>query len=121
MGGTCTDWPPEPCNKGYGVFQFKSRLGAQPMLDGPYCDLVYRPTLYLLAMFAENAVAPLMMEKGWDKLRVARERIRLELLSRRARRNAIDEITFPALNPGRLPEARPPGAPRHLGRNTSER
>jgi lipid II:glycine glycyltransferase (peptidoglycan interpeptide bridge formation enzyme)/ribosomal protein S18 acetylase RimI-like enzyme len=111
MGGTCTDWPPDPRDKGYGVFQFKSRLGAQPVFDGPYCDLVFRRTLYLLAMFAENAVAPLIMEKGWGKLRVAGERIRLELLSKRTSRNAIDAPAFPAWNAGGRPEAGPPDAP----------
>ena len=76
LGGTCTDWPPQETEKGYGVYRFKLRLGADAVIMAPYVDLVYRPAYYRLARFAENVGIPLILEDGLHKFRVIADRLR---------------------------------------------
>jgi peptidoglycan pentaglycine glycine transferase (the first glycine) len=76
MGGPCTCWPPAPDDKGYGVYRFKTQLGARPLTSAPYLDLVYRPLLYALALGAEDIGLPLLMEPGWGKFRVIANRLK---------------------------------------------
>ena len=79
MGGTCTNWPPHPSDKGFGVYTFKKRLGGRQRILAPYCDLIYRPALYRAAFLAENVGIPLTVEKGLGKLQVGWKRLRTEL------------------------------------------
>lgn len=79
MGGTCTDWPITESDRGYGVYQFKKQLGAEVHLSAPYVDLVFRPWLYGPAFATENLGIPLVLERGMDKLRIARKRFRENL------------------------------------------
>jgi len=78
LGGACVNWPPTEDQKGYGVFLFKQRLGAQLETDAPYCDLIYRPRLYGLFLRVENVGLPLVMERGKGRMIVARERLEME-------------------------------------------
>jgi lipid II:glycine glycyltransferase (peptidoglycan interpeptide bridge formation enzyme) len=77
LGDACTSWPPLETDKGYGVFRFKTRLGAQAKLCAPYCDFIYRPVLYRLAGLAENIGLPFAMESGKSKILVAVQRLRV--------------------------------------------
>lgn len=77
LGGTCTGWPPSPEAKGYGVYDYKRRLGAAARLLAPYLDLVYRPALYRAARLVEELGLPLLFEAGWAKFSVMLERGRL--------------------------------------------
>ena len=79
LGGTCTSWPPKQTDKGYGVWHYKKNLGATAVLMAPYCDLVSIPPLYRAAMLAESAMLPLVLERGWGKVRVGLEGLRREL------------------------------------------
>ncbi len=77
LGGTCTGWPPSRHERGYGVYDYKRRLGARARLFAPYLDLVCRPALYQAARLAEEVSLPLLLETGWGKLSVLLERIRM--------------------------------------------
>lgn len=91
LGGTCTDWPPSETDKGYGVYAFKRRFGAQAFLRAPYCDILMRPFAYPLLRLAEDVILPLLLETGGGKLRVIRRR-----LFRRCGPNAADIFVQPA-------------------------
>ena len=75
LGGICTAWPPQKENKGYGVWHYKKRLGAQAVLLGPYCDIVFSTTLHRVAWVVENSVLPFLLEKGWGRFKVMYERL----------------------------------------------
>lgn len=74
LGGTCTDWPPSPNDKGYGVYLFKKRFGAVPFLRAPYCDIVTHALFYFLLQICEDCLLPLLLESGPARLGVARRR-----------------------------------------------
>jgi lipid II:glycine glycyltransferase (peptidoglycan interpeptide bridge formation enzyme) len=70
LGGTCTNWPPSPEDKGYGVYDYKRRLGAKIVLLGPYVDIAVWPTTYRLARLFEELALPLLIEKRKNKFTV---------------------------------------------------
>lgn len=72
MGGTCTGWPPSEQDKGYGIYEFKKRLGAEAVLTSPYQDIVYHKLQYSMLGFIENVMMPLWIEKGFGKVEVVR-------------------------------------------------
>jgi lipid II:glycine glycyltransferase (peptidoglycan interpeptide bridge formation enzyme) len=74
LGGTCTEWPPAPTDKGYGVYCFKKRFGAVSFLRAPYCDLVGHPLLYRLFRVCENSLLPLVLESGPARFEILRRR-----------------------------------------------
>lgn len=76
LGGSCTSWPPREEDPGYGVYQFKRRLGAELRLRGPYLDLFPQPAVYHACAIAESVGMPLVAERFNDKLRVSLERLR---------------------------------------------
>jgi lipid II:glycine glycyltransferase (peptidoglycan interpeptide bridge formation enzyme) len=76
LGGTCTNWPPSPEDKGYGVYDYKRRLGAATILLAPYLDLTAQPVLYRTARLAEDILLPLVVETGWGRFQVIYERLR---------------------------------------------
>ena len=59
LRGTATNYPPQPADKGYGVYQFKKSFGAQltPLLG--YFDLVLAPRRYQAFRYAERRLLPL--------------------------------------------------------------
>jgi lipid II:glycine glycyltransferase (peptidoglycan interpeptide bridge formation enzyme) len=76
LGGTCTNWPPSPEDKGYGVYDYKRRLGAATILLAPYVDLARQPVLYRTARLAEDILLPLVVETRWGRFQVIYERLR---------------------------------------------
>jgi lipid II:glycine glycyltransferase (peptidoglycan interpeptide bridge formation enzyme) len=79
MGGPCTSWPPCRTDKGYGVYRFKTQLGARALVSAPYVDLVYRPLSYAAAFVAENLGMPFLIERGLGRFEVAMNRLRENL------------------------------------------
>ena len=75
LGGTCTNWPPAPEHKGYGVYDYKRRLGAATVLLAPYVDLAAQRVVYRAARLAEDILLPLAVETGWGRFRVIYERL----------------------------------------------
>jgi lipid II:glycine glycyltransferase (peptidoglycan interpeptide bridge formation enzyme) len=59
LRGTATNYPPQPDDKGYGVYQFKKSFGARltPLLG--YFDLVLAPRRYQAFRYAERRLLPL--------------------------------------------------------------
>lgn len=46
FAGTATSFPPRPTDRGWGVYQFKLRFGAEVVAWHGYADAVYRPLAY---------------------------------------------------------------------------
>jgi lipid II:glycine glycyltransferase (peptidoglycan interpeptide bridge formation enzyme) len=54
LGSSCTDVPPTETHPGYGIYRFKSELGARLVLSGPYHDHVFAPLRYRAARLLET-------------------------------------------------------------------
>ena len=57
--GSATNFPPQPTDKGYGVYLFKRSFGAQLVPLVGYFDLVFGPTRYRALRYAEHRLLPL--------------------------------------------------------------
>jgi lipid II:glycine glycyltransferase (peptidoglycan interpeptide bridge formation enzyme) len=75
LGGTCTNWPPDPRDKGYGVYDFKRRFGAQSQLRVPYYDLAPHPLFHWASRAVEDVLLPLVVEEWHAKLPVICRRL----------------------------------------------
>ena len=55
LGSSCTDVPPSPTHPNYGIYRFKTELGAVLCLYAGYYDRVYGPAVYTVARGLERA------------------------------------------------------------------
>jgi lipid II:glycine glycyltransferase (peptidoglycan interpeptide bridge formation enzyme) len=54
LGSSCTDVPPTPTHPHFGIYRFKSELGAELSLCAGYHDQVFSPWRYRLARLLEG-------------------------------------------------------------------
>jgi lipid II:glycine glycyltransferase (peptidoglycan interpeptide bridge formation enzyme) len=54
LGSSCTDIPPSPTHRNYGIYRFKAELGATFCLYAGYYDRVYSPAVYAAARGLER-------------------------------------------------------------------
>ncbi|HZF05684.1 MAG TPA: GNAT family N-acetyltransferase [Patescibacteria group bacterium] len=54
LGSSCTDIPPSPTHPNYGIYRFKTELGARFCLYAGYYDRVYAPATYHVARWLEH-------------------------------------------------------------------
>jgi len=55
FGSSCTDVPPTPTHPGYGIYRFKTELGARLVMHREYHDRVFAPVTYRLARWLERS------------------------------------------------------------------
>lgn len=55
FGSSCTDIPPTETHPGYGIYRFKTELGAQLAMHAGYHDRVFAPVAYRAARWLEHA------------------------------------------------------------------
>jgi lipid II:glycine glycyltransferase (peptidoglycan interpeptide bridge formation enzyme) len=53
LGSSCTDLPPTETHPGYGIYRFKTELGARLVLSSGYYDRVFAPLRYRVARLLE--------------------------------------------------------------------
>ena len=54
LGSSCTDIPPSPTHQNYGIYRFKTELGARLCLYAGYYDRVYSTAAYHVARRLER-------------------------------------------------------------------
>jgi len=54
LGSSCTDIPPSPTHPNYGIYRFKTELGAKFCLYAGYYDRVYSPAAYHVGRWLER-------------------------------------------------------------------
>jgi lipid II:glycine glycyltransferase (peptidoglycan interpeptide bridge formation enzyme) len=58
FGATCTGIPPVPSHPNYGIYRFKTELGARLTMTTGYYDTVYAPLRYRAARALERRLLP---------------------------------------------------------------
>ena len=72
LGSSCTGIPPSPTHPNYGIYRFKTELGAKFCLYAGYYDRVYAPATYHVARWLE----------GWALRNARRCAVRLQRVLR---------------------------------------